>query len=589
MTDKIYQNNYTDLNFPFNIFAHAFYLQEGIVDYLHYGVFHKGESIQNISVREIQQRSIDLLFSYLPPPPSRILVIDIGLGTTALQLAERGYTVTGISSGSQQVDLAEQQVKNNNVTLESVSFEAFSAPAESYEVIIFQQSAQSIESLTLFNKAHNLLTTHGVILIADEIGLQRTSKHLTYHLPALTYTLAQAKRCGFELVEQIDLSTQTAPMVDYLLWVIEKLQVALLADLKLEPIILKNLLSTLKDYQQKYADGHYGYVLLNFAKAKPPRWKITSVTAQDKNTIRELFSEVFEPQKMSDAFWEWKYGQDRGLGIVAWRDNNMIAHYGGIMREIRYFGQPKRAVQITDVMVSTKERGVLTRSGAFFLTMATFLEEYIGYGAHTWVGYGFPTERHLKLAQHLKLYGTVGKMTELRWKTTPDKPHLSIRFRLLIPHLKKNKLIVDKLWEKMASCLQNSLVGIRDFSHIQHRYLSHPHNHYELLLLTKRFTGKLLGILIIKREEEVCQIMDFIGDLKHIPEAIKQVQRIAGNWGMQQIKLWITENFVTAFPLQDAEQQPLDILIPHNIWSQSFPPEEIDGHWWLMGGDTDFL
>jgi 2-polyprenyl-3-methyl-5-hydroxy-6-metoxy-1,4-benzoquinol methylase len=588
MTEKIYQNNDTGLNFPFNIFAHAFCLQEGSVDYLHYGTFHQGESIQNVSIREVQQRSIDLLFSYLPPPPCRILIVDIGLGTTALQLAERGYTVTGISSNSQQVALAKQHVKNN-VTLESVSFEAFSAPTESYEVIIFQQSAQYVESLTLFNKAHHLLTTQGIILIADEIGLQRTSKHLSYHLPALTYTLAQAKCCGFKLVEHLDLSAQTAPMMDYLLWVIEKLQVALLADLKLEPIILKNLLSTLREYQQKYADGHYGYVLLNFAKAKPPRWKITSVTPQDKNAIIELFSEVFEPQQMSDAFWEWKYGQNRGLGIVAWRDKKMIAHYGGIMREIRYFGQPKVAVQITDVMVSTKERGVLTRRGAFFLTMATFLEEYIGYGAPTWVGYGFPTERHLKLAQNLKLYATVGKMIELRWQTTPDKPHLLTRFQHLIPHLQKNELIVNKLWEKMAFCLQNALVGIRDFSHIQHRYLSHPHNHYELLLLTKRLMSTPLGVLIIKREEETCRIMDFIGDLKHIPEAIKQIRRIAGNWGMQQVKLWITENFVTAFPLQYAEQQALDILIPHNIWSQSFPPEEIDGHWWLMGGDTDFL
>ncbi len=587
MTETTFQKDHTTLDFPLNVYAHGLYLQEGKVDYLHYALFNQGESLTKVQVA--QQRSTDLLLARLPPPPCRILEIGIGLGTTASMLAERGYTITGISPDAQQVALAKQCVKDN-VSFECVTYEAFSAPAASYDVILLQESAQYLQSLTLFNKAHQLLAKPGFILIADEFSLQRTPKYATYGLPSLTYTLAQASRCGFNLTEQVDLSTPAAPTVDYLLWVIEKHQARLLTDLDLKPVVLDELLTSLREYQQKYRDGHYGYALLSFVKTPPPRWQITTVTTQDKETVRELFSEVFQPQQMTEAHWEWKYGQDRGLGIAAWRDGKMVAYYGSVMREIHYLGQSKFAAQITDVMVSAKERGVFTQRGAFFLTAATFLENYMGYGARTWLGYGFPTQQAMKIAQRLGLYAQVGKMIELRWQTTPGKSLIWTRIRHLQPeHSQQNQLIINKLWQKMASCLQTALVGVRDFPYVQHRYCSHPHRHYELLLVTKRFSGKALGIAIIQREEDICRMMDFIGDLKHIPEVIKQVRRMAGLWGMKQVIVWITANFLTAFPQQEAEQHDLQIPIPHNIWSQGVPPEEVDGHWWLMAGDTDFL
>jgi len=71
--------------------------------------------------------------------------------------------------------------------------------------------------------------------------------------------------------------------------VIEKHRATLLADLDLKQAVLDELLSALREYQQKYHDGHYGYVLLSFAKSKPPRWKISTVTAQDKKAVREYY------------------------------------------------------------------------------------------------------------------------------------------------------------------------------------------------------------------------------------------------------------------------------------------------------------
>jgi len=326
------------------------------------------------------------------------------------------------------------------------------------------------------------------------------------------------------------------------------------------------------------------------ANMKSSRWNITTITENDKVAIRELFNEVFAPEKMSDALWEWKYGNGRGLGIAAWRDGKMVAHYGGIVRHIRYFGEDKLAVQIADVMVLAKERGFLTRHGAFFLTASIFPEQYVGYDAKTWLGYGFPNERHMKIAEHLDLYARVGKMVQLSWQSSAAKPDLWTRIRHLQPlHHKKNKSIINKLWMNMANGLKKALVGVRDWNYVKHRYFLHPHKQYEVLLISKRFTNQALAVVVIRRENETCRIMDFIGNPKYLAETIKQIRRMAGVWGMKTVIVWITANFSKVFPQQDAEEHDLEIIIPHTIWSKTVPPAEIEGHWWLMSGDTDFL
>lgn len=581
--------DYADLDFPLNVFAYCICAQEAKVEYLHYGLFAETESFQNAKIA--QQRATDFLFSKLPKP-CRILEIGVGLGTTATQLAKLGYTITGISPDAKQIAIANNNI-TDNVKLECTTLENFTAPANSFEVILLQESAQYLNVLSLFNKVHNLLSPNGVVLITDEIGLRRTEIDTASSLPLLDYTIAQAQRCGFKLTEQIDLSEQAAPSVDYLLWVIDKYRNNILTDLNLTASILDDLQASLQKYQQKYRTKHYGYIFLQFKKIAAPRWQITLVTDKDNLAVRNLFNQVFEPETMSSEFWTWKYGNARGLSTAAWRDGKMVGHFGGIKKAISYFGQAKFTVQLADVMVLPQDRAVFTKRNALFLLETTFLENNIGYGANTWIGYGFPNESHLKLAQRLGLLGVhdaIGrKIVELGWSTTSGKPNLWTRIRHLQPNqLEINKTIINKLWQQMQANLQDAIVGIHNWEHIQYRYLLHPIRKYELLLVTRRFTGKALGIAVIYRQENICHIRDFIGNPKYVPAVVQQVQRIAGNWGMQQVKVWITDNFIKVFPTSEIEIKDM-AYIPHNTWSKYLPPESKAGHWWLMSGDTDFL
>jgi len=581
--------NYANLDFPLNVFAYCLCVQENKVDYLHYGLFAENESIHD--AKSAQQRATDFLLAKLPKP-CRILEVGVGLGTTASQLAKLGYKITGISPDAKQIAIAKNNV-TEPVKLKCTTLEEFTAPTNSFDAILLQESAQYLNVLSLFNKAHDLLTPNGVVLITDEIALRRDATDIPSGLPLLDYTIAQAQRCGFNLTEQIDLSKQAAPSVDYLLWVIDKYRTNLLNDLNLTPEMLDGLQNSLQQYQQKYRDGRYGYIFLQFTKIKAPRWRVTLVTEQDSVAVRNLFDEVFDPETMTPEFWTWKYGDGRGISTAAWRDGKMIGHFGGIKKEIRYFGQPKFTVQLADVMVSTQERAILTKRSALFLIETTFLENNIGYGANTWIGYGFPNDAHLKLAKRLGLLGVhdaIGrKIVELGWSTITGKPCLSTRIRHLQPaKLKENKLIISKLWQQMQTSLQHRIVGIRSWEYIQYRYLLHPHHKYELLLITRRFTGQVLGVAVICRQTDICHIRDFIGNPKYVPEIVRQVRRMAGNWGMQQVKVWITDNFTHVFPKSEIEVKDM-AYIPHNTWSKFLPPETEEGHWWLMSGDTDFL
>ncbi|MBE9561314.1 MAG: class I SAM-dependent methyltransferase, partial [Proteobacteria bacterium] len=246
--------NYVNLDFPLNVFAYCLCVQEGKVDYLHYGLFAKEESIQDAKIA--QKRSTDFLLAKLPKP-CRILEVGVGLGTTALQLAKLGYEVTGISPDVKQIALAKDKV-TEQVKLECTTLEEFTAPPNRFDVILLQESAQYLEVLALFNKAHELLTPDGLVFIIDEIALQRAETDTSSGLPLVDHTIAQAQRCGFKLTEQVDLSEQATPSVEYLLWVIDKYRTNILADLNLSTQVLDELQTSLQQYQQKYHDGYYG-------------------------------------------------------------------------------------------------------------------------------------------------------------------------------------------------------------------------------------------------------------------------------------------------------------------------------------------
>jgi len=551
------------LAFPFNIYAHALHLHEGIASDLHFGLFQNDK----ISMRAAQQSTYELLRSKLPPSPCRILEVGIDSGTISSLLNQPGYDVSSIT-----VDMLE----------------IFNTEAKGFDIILFKESAQYIDQLVIINKALDLLPPSGQLIVIGEFALKHNTTHLE-NLHLLKNMIMLAERSGFELTENLDLSVLAAPTFDYLLQAISKYRQKLIRDLFLNPEQLTQLEQSNRINREKYTHGEYGYALLRFRKKTTPQWRLQPLKENQKHKLFDLFKKTFN-HTMTPATWQWKYGANASHALGVWRRDKLIAHYGGVARQILFFGQPQTAVQIADVMVDTSERGILTRKGPFFLMTAAFLEHYIGYGKPYLIGFGFPNERHMKIAERHGLYGEVGKMVEITWSPLSKFPHWRTRLLPITPldNTAQTTLIVNECWQQMANDLQTALVGVRDWAYIQYRYLNHPTQHYQVVLIKNRGGDHTRGVLILRYDAHGCEIVDFIAPLAEIPLLVLHARRLAGINGQQRLFCRITENFAAHFAVARGTRKTLDIRIPASTWDNAPSIDSLRNHWWLMSGDTDF-
>lgn len=571
-----------NLTFPLNVYAHALLLETGQVDALHYGLFNNGE----VAIPQAQHHATDLLLSHIPDAPKRILEVGVGLGTTFVELKRRGYQVHGITPDFIQISILNKRF-GKNLTVDCQRFEDFEATQESFDLILFQESAQYIEPLEIFNQALKLLPIDGEILIMDEFSLRREETG-SERLHSLHDVIRLAERMGFKLTKQMDLSALVAPTLTHMLRLTEKFKDRLISELSLDCETLEELNKSNRNYQHKYADGLFGYALLKFKKALIPKWRVGILDDRHTSEMQQLFGRTFG-HDMSPQMWHWKYGYNGSRALGVWRDNRLIAHYGGMLRAVLLFGQRITAVQIGDVMVDSNERGILTRKGPFFLMAATFQERYVGFGKPILTGYGFPNDRAMRVAERLKLYSRIGSMVEMEWRPKRKTPHLLTRINEVdTQHAIWQTSAVDDLWQKMASDFKEAIIGVRDSAYLRYRYLDHPHHHYQLLQIIGRIDRQVHGLIVLRHDLNETEIMDLIGPLRGVPLMITHARRVAGLHRKRRLFIRIPKNFAAHFAKTGGRQIGEEIPIPAPTWSHGLPPEKIRDLWWLTGGDMDF-
>ena len=241
---------YRDFLYPLNVFMHVLTHEEGGVSYLHYGLFdHADESIATA-----QARSTKLLLDRLPSPPSRILEVGIGLGATLDRLKRLGYDCVGITPDGQQIAVARERF-GDRLRIEQIAFEQF--VPQPFDVVLFQESSQYIDAATLFAKAADITRD---VLVLDEFAIGEGTLH------KLDEFVRAASVNGFHKVEDLDVSRQAAPTIDYFMQRLERYRSALIADLGLTGQQVDELISSGEQYRKHYADGTYVYRLLRFRK-----------------------------------------------------------------------------------------------------------------------------------------------------------------------------------------------------------------------------------------------------------------------------------------------------------------------------------
>ncbi|HXH03526.1 MAG TPA: GNAT family N-acetyltransferase [Candidatus Competibacteraceae bacterium] len=431
-----------------------------------------------------------------------------------------------------------------------------------YRTLVVRDGIHHLHSLGLLTRAYARLADGGWLLLLSAFNLDNFQDGYD-GLPSRERLLAQAQRCGFELEQEA------------------RLDELLRDDLQRSPAAAQRAAEL-----EAYRSGRRGYRLLCLRKGAAPRWRVAELREADFPAVAALFQAVFG-QPMSAELWRWKYGGGRGSNVVAWAGGRLIAHYGSLSRRIAYFGRPQWACQIGDVMVEAHERGVLTRQGPFFLTAASQAEMVIG--PHH-IGFGFPNGRALKVGARLGLYTQVGSVCEVSWTPLATRPALWQRLRPLHGGQREQvRRAGDRLWTAMAADLGEAIVGIRDGAWLLHRYLDHPHQRYQLWLLSNRLSGRPLGLLVLRQQGERCELLDLVAPLARLPALVLAARRLAAAWGASGLHCWISSGFAHLFEACGGQAQALDIGVPNSCWVPGPPAERLRDRWWLMAGDTDFL
>ena len=312
--------------------------------------------------------------------------------------------------------------------------------------------------------------------------------------------------------------------------------------------------------------------------------------------MRQLFEAVFG-HAMSAALWQWKYGDGRGVGLGLWIDGELVAHYGGNTREVLAFGQAVRACQVCDVMVAPKVRGTLARQGPLAIITASFLEHQIGYEQPHLIGFGFPSDRHFGVAEHLGLYQSVDEMIRFEWPAAAGAEQLCWRWRVspldwqALREGGAENASVRVLWQRMAAAFVGHAIGVRSPAWLLHRYVQRPGARYEAWALRSRRRGRLEGMVVLLRHADRLELLDLVAAPSRFGALVRMAQGVAARATLPLVEMWITASQRVLFDTAGTERprvERLGIQVPANAHSNGPAPAAYRGRWFLMSGDTDF-
>lgn len=326
----------------------------------------------------------------------------------------------------------------------------------------------------------------------------------------------------------------------------------------------------------------------------------------DRAAVLALHTLVFGPDV--DAHWfDWKYGpalhQGQGQAVSVWHGRELIAYCGGLPRKLWRQGQFLRGLQIGDVMVHPAWRGIMTRRGPFFHVSQGFYDNRLGAvpSRPFQLGFGFPSERHLRLAVLLGLLHDGGVIEALHWTTSPAAASglpWHWRWQALMPSEARFDRAVNAAWQSMRSHTGSLTLGQRDAAYLRWRYVERPAAaetpagappRYRFFELRRAWSNTTAGVAVLDLRSPSALWLDWVGPVDLMPLACRACRLEAGRAGAAELTAWASSAVAQQLALSGIAQREVcaGLGIPT---ASDLKPQDVPGlRWWLMGGDTDFL
>lgn len=320
---------------------------------------------------------------------------------------------------------------------------------------------------------------------------------------------------------------------------------------------------------------------------------LRDVTPADMADVLALHQGVFGGP-VDPAWFDWKFHQGAGEGVGLWHEGELVAHCGGVPRTLWHSGVRQQDLQIGDVMVAPKWRGILTRRGPFFHVSKRFYDSRLGPGQRFHAGFGFPSARHLKLAIKVGLLWRSGVMRELFWTTPSEALSMSRwqwRVEPLTPADDAFDGAIDRLWEQMRLESRGLLIGQRDAAYVRWRYTQRPAHSTVLLQLRRPWHRQPLGVAVVDRAApgRTAQWLDWIGPLNLLPKACAMCRYALGQAGATGMLAWVSDAVLQRLTETGISRQSEVAQIGVPTVSSLKTETATQLEWWFMGGDTDFL
>lgn len=314
--------------------------------------------------------------------------------------------------------------------------------------------------------------------------------------------------------------------------------------------------------------------------------QIKKIDFRDLAVIQPLFRQVFGTD-IPEPMLAWKYGEERGSAWGAFAGDRLLAHCGLFYRTVLAEGRQQRIAQLGDLMALPGRYGGLSRkSSPFAALIQQVLADLPGDDNPDGLAFGFPSDRAMRLGEHLGLFTSIDRIRQLAFVPLP--PSRTSRCRNLQPDDSSLPDTVERLWQRMAAALGNDLVGIRDGAYVMQRYAAHPLHRYDFRLVVSRWLRRPFGVLITRTTGQECELMDIIAPPSDLPELLEAALQQMEEWGVTSLKLWLTERHSRLVQELADVSEPTEFRIMANPFSSGGQPERFADRWWLTGGDTDY-
>jgi 2-polyprenyl-3-methyl-5-hydroxy-6-metoxy-1,4-benzoquinol methylase len=184
------------------------------LEHLHYGLWKKGLEPDILNLHIAQDEYCKFIISHIPAEVESILDVGCGAGAFSKRLVDLGYKIDCVCPTEYQNKLVEELLGQSSEVFKC-KFEDIQT-GKKYDMVMFCESFQYINLDRVIDVAASLVRHGGYMLICDFFKKQSADSCDIKGGHKFDKFMDILKQSAFDIIEDIDITDQTAPNMDIL-------------------------------------------------------------------------------------------------------------------------------------------------------------------------------------------------------------------------------------------------------------------------------------------------------------------------------------------------------------------------------------